>query len=78
MKQSLIKKISYIACTTMLAGAVGATAVYAANEGNQTEEAAEKVEAPAVTASAEDTAPKDETVYVLADANGVTGEKPLF
>ncbi len=71
MKQSLIKKISYIACTTMLAGAVGATAVYAANEGNQTEEAAEKVEAPAVTASAEDTAPKDETVYVLADANGV-------
>ena len=32
MKQSLIRKISYIACATMLAGAVGATAAYAANE----------------------------------------------
>ena len=32
MKQSLIKKISYIACCTMLAGAVGATAAYAVNE----------------------------------------------
>lgn len=74
MKQSLIKKISYIACCTMLAGAVGATAVYAANE-NTASDTAE--EAPAVSEETEeetDEAEKDETVYVLANANGGTNK----
>ncbi len=70
MKQSLLKKMSYIVCCTMLAGAIGATAAYAVNEG--TADTGETQEAPAAEEdTAEDDEPqKDETVYVLADANG--------
>ena len=74
MKQSLIKKISYIACSTMLAGAVGATAAYAINENSSetaeptdtaVEESAEK---------AEDEPVKNEMVYVLAKADGAVNK----
>ncbi len=75
MKQSLLKKISYIAACTMLAGAVGATAVYAANEGNN--DAAEQ-DTPAVEEKAQenkDNEPeKDETVYVLTKASGAVNK----
>lgn len=75
MKQSLIKKISYIACSTMLAGAVGATAAYAINENTS-----ETAKAPDTTAEesadeVKDEEPvKDETVYVLAKANGAVNK----
>ncbi|MBO6232313.1 MAG: hypothetical protein J6O50_17300 [Ruminiclostridium sp.] len=74
MKQSLIRKISYIACATMLAGAVGATAAYAANENTgdiagATESTAEE---PEEKTDGEPT--KDETVYVLAKANGAVNK----
>ena len=72
MKQSLIKKISYIACCTLLAGAVGATAAYAVNESadDKTEETKPETAAEAPVNAGEPH--KDETVYVLADANGST------
>ena len=58
----------------MLAGAVGATAAYAVNE-NVT--AAEPQSEPAAEEKADDTSDepeKDETVYVLANANGSTNK----
>ncbi len=75
MKKSLIKKISYIAACTMLTGAVGATAAYAVNENTDDETGSpepEKIEeaAPADT----DEVRKEETVYVLAGANGSTNK----
>lgn len=70
MKQSLIKKISYITVCTMLAGAVGATAAYAANENMGAEEAPAAEETAVTEKNNEETVTKDETVYVLADANG--------
>lgn len=75
MKQSLIKKISYIACCTMLAGAVGATAAYAVNE-SINEQKTEELPAVEETAEPEkeDEPQKDETVYVLANANGSTNK----
>ena len=74
MKQSLIKKISYIACCTMLAGAVGATAAYAVNE-NASADAEEILpETSEEEQAVKDEPQKDETVYVLADANGSTNK----
>ncbi len=71
MKQSLLKKISYIVCCTMAAGAVGATAAYAVNENTDNSAAEEK---PAVEETASEDADsepvKDETVYVIANAYG--------
>lgn len=74
MKQSLLKKVSYIACCTMLAGAVGATAAYAVNE--NTGDAADTKETAKTEekTETEDDAEKDETVYVLAGANGSTNK----
>jgi len=69
MKQSLIKKLSYITVCTMLAGAVGATAAYAVNENTGAGEAP-KTEETVESEKEEETVTKDETVYVLADANG--------
>lgn len=74
MKQSLLKKASYIAACTMLAGAVGATAAYAVNENTAD---TQDTEAPAKTEEADVTdeyESKDETVYVLAGANGSTNK----
>ncbi len=74
MKNSLIKKISYIACCTMLAGSIGATAAYAVNEKTNDSEKSpepEKIEEPA---AAETEVKKDETVYVLAGADGQTNK----
>ena len=70
MKQSLLKKMSYIVCCTMLAGAVGATAAYAVNEGAADAAGTEETPAAEEEAAEEDEPQKDETVYVLADANG--------
>ena len=74
MKQSLISKISYIACAAMLTGAVGATAAYAANE-NTSETAVPTDTAAAETAAKTEDGPvKDETVYVLAKADGAVNK----
>ncbi|MBO6302734.1 MAG: hypothetical protein J6N15_09890 [Ruminiclostridium sp.] len=74
MKQSLLKKMCYIAAAAMLTGAVGVTAAYAANEGADNEPAEEK--APEVGETAENAGEpeKDETVYVLAKANGAVNK----
>ena len=75
MKQSLLKKLSFIASAAVLTGALGATAAYAAenNSGSTSDAAAE--EKPAAEAKAETNEPeKDETVYVLANANGSTNK----
>ncbi|MBR5091616.1 MAG: hypothetical protein IK093_19515 [Ruminiclostridium sp.] len=74
MKQSLIKKISYIACCAMLTGAVGATAAYAVNENTGAQVQTEEPAAEEKTEREEAEPGKDETVYVLANANGSTNK----
>lgn len=64
MKKSFIKPLSLILCAALLAGGAG---VYALNSGKLAEEAAEE---SAAEAAAETAAEKDETVYVLAGADG--------
>ncbi|MBR5088562.1 MAG: hypothetical protein IK093_03960, partial [Ruminiclostridium sp.] len=75
MKQSLIKKISYIACCTMLAGAVGATAAYAVNENaSDTAETTEASAEQTADKADEDEPVKNEMVYVLAKADGAVNK----
>ena len=73
MKQNIAKKLAYIAACTMLAGAVGATAAYAVNEEHDTEEA-EEAPAESRTEETNEQSVKDETVYVLAGADGRTNK----
>ena len=74
MKQSLIKKISYIAACTMLTGAVGATAAYAVSENNESAPEPTETAVEEADTKNEDEPQKDETVYVLANANGSTNK----
>ena len=75
MKQNTAKKLAYIAACTILTGAVGATAAYAVNEDTDTAEP--DTEGSAVEEKSAGTAEqpvKDETVYVLAGADGRTNK----
>ncbi|MCR4780060.1 MAG: hypothetical protein K5876_03085 [Ruminiclostridium sp.] len=71
MKQNIAKKLAYIAACTMLAGTVGATAAYAVNEERDTGNT-EEAPAESRTEDISEQPVKDETVYVLANADGRT------
>ena len=58
----------------MLAGAVGATAVYAANENEGNTQDNEQPVVEETEESTDDEAKKEETVFVLANANGGTNK----
>lgn len=75
MKQNKAKRIAYIACCAMLAGAMGTTAAYAVNDGTgNTAEPAEEPAAEEKVSADREQPVKNETVYVLADANGSTNK----
>ena len=70
MKRSVLKSMTYIACCTMIAGAA-ATTVYAVNAGGtKAAEEAVKAEETLEEDTGNEEPIKDETVYVLADADG--------
>ena len=75
MKQNKARRTAYIACCAMLAGALGTTAAYAANDGiGHTEEPQESPASEEMVSADSEQPVKNETVYVLADANGSTNK----
>lgn len=68
MKQGITKTVAVTLCALLLAGGGTAAAVFAANSGKAPEEDAVSATAPA--AEETDKTVKDETVYVLAGADG--------
>lgn len=73
MKRSVVKAISLCLCGTLVAGCVG---VHALASGNETAEPVKPVQISAAAPMASQPSAKDETVYVLAKADG-TVEKSL-